>query len=242
MALGGVYVQLLLFLNLGTRRGWVVSITPRPRFTPGKRAPGIHCVGGWEGPKPGWAQRVEEKYSASVRDRTPAVQSVVRHYTDWATPALVFVCTQTNLMSDVCPRCKMNNLGYEQPALLKAIPSCKQLPIYLLFNWMSAVKSRKFGLSLIRLTPEISTFKPTPEAVQATLILNDGAPRTAWMEEVRCLFNFLLKYLLKHLLKYWRVTQNYCEVQCFTDNTKCAIVSFSGSLIWIIILGVSKTI
>jgi hypothetical protein len=51
--LGREEVQLLLFLNLGTRRGWVVSITPRPRFTPGQRAPGIHCTGGWVGPRAG---------------------------------------------------------------------------------------------------------------------------------------------------------------------------------------------
>jgi hypothetical protein len=30
---------------------------------------------------------LEEKSSAPVRYRTPVVQSVVRHYTDWATPA-----------------------------------------------------------------------------------------------------------------------------------------------------------
>jgi hypothetical protein len=41
----------LLILNLGTRRGWVVSITPRPHFTPGERAPGNHCTGGWVGPR-----------------------------------------------------------------------------------------------------------------------------------------------------------------------------------------------
>jgi hypothetical protein len=40
---------------------------------------------GWV-PKPVWTQRLEEKSSASVGDRTPVVQSVVRHYTDWATP------------------------------------------------------------------------------------------------------------------------------------------------------------
>jgi hypothetical protein len=29
-----------------------------------------------------WTQRLEEKSSVSVRDRTPVVQSVVQHYTD----------------------------------------------------------------------------------------------------------------------------------------------------------------
>jgi hypothetical protein len=35
-ALGGEKVQLLLILCLRTRWGWVVSVTPRPRFSPGK--------------------------------------------------------------------------------------------------------------------------------------------------------------------------------------------------------------
>jgi hypothetical protein len=32
-------------------------------------------------------QRVEEKFFTSAGDRTPVIQSVARHYTDWATPA-----------------------------------------------------------------------------------------------------------------------------------------------------------
>jgi hypothetical protein len=33
----------------------------------------------------GWTRRLEEKFFASARNRTPVVQSVVRHYTDRAT-------------------------------------------------------------------------------------------------------------------------------------------------------------
>jgi hypothetical protein len=40
-----------LTLNLGARRGWVVSTTPRPLY-PRKR-PGTHCTGGWVGPRAG---------------------------------------------------------------------------------------------------------------------------------------------------------------------------------------------
>jgi hypothetical protein len=36
---------------------------------------------GWA-PEPVWTQRLEEQSSASVGDRTPVVQPVVRHYTD----------------------------------------------------------------------------------------------------------------------------------------------------------------
>jgi hypothetical protein len=61
----------------------------RPLFTPGK-APGTHSIGGWVGLRAGLdTESLEGKSFASARDRTPVVQSVVRHYTDWATPALV---------------------------------------------------------------------------------------------------------------------------------------------------------
>ena len=42
----------LLFLDHGTRRGLVVSSTPRPHFTPRERA-GTHFTGGWVGPRDG---------------------------------------------------------------------------------------------------------------------------------------------------------------------------------------------
>jgi hypothetical protein len=41
---------------------------------------------GWAS-EPVWTQRLEEKSSASVGDRTPVVQPVVDQYTDWATAA-----------------------------------------------------------------------------------------------------------------------------------------------------------
>jgi hypothetical protein len=54
---------------------------------PGERTPGTHYTGAGWAPEPVWTQRLEEKSSASVGDRTPVVHSVVRHETDWATPA-----------------------------------------------------------------------------------------------------------------------------------------------------------
>ena len=42
----------LLFHDRGTRRGWVVSSTPRPHFTPGK-GPVLIFTGGWVGPRAG---------------------------------------------------------------------------------------------------------------------------------------------------------------------------------------------
>jgi hypothetical protein len=47
----------------------------------------IEQEAGWA-PEPVRIQRLEEKSSAPVGDRTPVVQPVVGHYTDCATPAL----------------------------------------------------------------------------------------------------------------------------------------------------------
>jgi len=43
----------LLFLDYGTRKGWGVSVTPRPLFTPGKDPVPIVLEGGWA-PGPVW--------------------------------------------------------------------------------------------------------------------------------------------------------------------------------------------
>jgi hypothetical protein len=42
----------------------VVSITPRPRFTPRERAPGTHCTGGWVGPRAGLDAEITEQVFA----------------------------------------------------------------------------------------------------------------------------------------------------------------------------------
>jgi hypothetical protein len=61
----------------------VVSVTPCPRFTPGKKNPvPIGEEAGWAS-EPVWTQRLKEKSFASAGDRNPVIQSVVRHYTDW---------------------------------------------------------------------------------------------------------------------------------------------------------------
>jgi hypothetical protein len=60
---------------------WSAS-RPGRALPPGKGLPvNIGQEAGW-GPEPVWTQGLEEISSASVGDRTPVVQSVVRHYTD----------------------------------------------------------------------------------------------------------------------------------------------------------------
>jgi hypothetical protein len=65
---------------------WSAS-RPGLALPPGKEHPvPIVQEAGWA-PEPVWTQRLEEKSSASVGDRTPVVQSVVSYCTDWATAA-----------------------------------------------------------------------------------------------------------------------------------------------------------
>jgi hypothetical protein len=86
-ALGGEEAQLLVILDLGTRWEWVFSVTLRPRFALWKEPPvPIVQEAGWASELV-WTQRLEEKSFAPAGDRTPIVQSEVRHHTDWATPA-----------------------------------------------------------------------------------------------------------------------------------------------------------
>jgi hypothetical protein len=63
---------------------------------PGSALPPVPIAqeAGWA-PEPVWTQTLEDKSSASVGDRTPVVQSVVRHYTDRAT--LVRTTTTTTV-------------------------------------------------------------------------------------------------------------------------------------------------
>jgi hypothetical protein len=68
----------LLFLDLGARRGWVVSTTPQPLY-PRERL-GTHCTGGWVGPRAGLDVREKSRPPPGFDPRT--VQLVASRYTD----------------------------------------------------------------------------------------------------------------------------------------------------------------
>jgi len=71
----------LLFLDHGTRRGWGVSVTPRPLFTPGKtRYPLNRRLDGAQG-RSGKVRKISPPPWFDPR----TVQPIVSHYTDWAT-------------------------------------------------------------------------------------------------------------------------------------------------------------
>jgi hypothetical protein len=68
--------------------GRMVSITSRPRFNTKERTPNTHCTGGRVGRRAGLDAEAKGNILCLLGDRTPVVQSAVRHYTAWATQAL----------------------------------------------------------------------------------------------------------------------------------------------------------
>ena len=67
----------LLFHDRGTRRGWVVSSTPRPQFTPRKEPVPILQEAGWA-PGPVWTGGKSRLHRDSIPDRPARIQSVYR--------------------------------------------------------------------------------------------------------------------------------------------------------------------
>jgi len=65
----------LLFHDRGTRRGWVVSSTPRPHFTPGKDPVPILQEAGWA-PGPAWTGGKSRPHRDSIPDRAARTQSL----------------------------------------------------------------------------------------------------------------------------------------------------------------------
>jgi len=67
----------VLFHNRGTRRGWVVSSTPRPHFTPGKDPAPILQEAGWA-PGPVWTGGKSRPHRDSIPNRPARSQSLYR--------------------------------------------------------------------------------------------------------------------------------------------------------------------
>ena len=67
----------LLFHDRGTRRGWVVSSTPRPQITPGKDPVPILEEAGWA-PAPVWTGVKSRPHRDSIPDRPARSESLYR--------------------------------------------------------------------------------------------------------------------------------------------------------------------
>jgi hypothetical protein len=67
------------------------------RFTPRERAPGIHWIGGWVGPRAVLDAVVKREIRSPRREsnpRIPIFQPVAQRYTDWAITVLFPFCNQ----------------------------------------------------------------------------------------------------------------------------------------------------
>jgi hypothetical protein len=89
-----------IILDLGTRWRWVGSFMPQPLYHQGKspwypldrRLSRPQCWSGCCG--------VEKKSLARARNRTPAIQPVADHYTDWAILAQSYMYIINNNIGD----------------------------------------------------------------------------------------------------------------------------------------------
>jgi hypothetical protein len=100
----------------------VVSVTPRPRSISGERTLVTHYTGGWVGPRACLDTDIRGKILYLCRESnldSPIVQSVARHYTDWATrfPYIVRKTRKSSITMDgfVCRierrSSRMNNIA-----------------------------------------------------------------------------------------------------------------------------------
>jgi hypothetical protein len=87
---GGEEYNSYSFLTSALDGGEWSASRPGRAFTPGEWTPGLHCTGGWVGPRAGLDTKARGKILCPCRGLNPGrpvVQTIVRHYTDWANPA-----------------------------------------------------------------------------------------------------------------------------------------------------------
>jgi hypothetical protein len=86
----------------------VVSVTPRPPFTPGERTPGTHFTGGWVGPRADTEVRGKILLPLlGIEPQSPRLP-VRNQALWWATPAPIFYtcyCEITKLQYDLFSSC-----------------------------------------------------------------------------------------------------------------------------------------
>ena len=89
----------LLFHDRGTRRGWVVSSTPRPHFTPGKDPVPILQEAGWAA-GPVWAGGKSRPHRDSIPDRPVRSHSLYRlRYAAHNIYIYIYLCISQNCLS-----------------------------------------------------------------------------------------------------------------------------------------------
>jgi hypothetical protein len=145
----------------------VVSVTPRPRFNPGERTPGTHCTGGWVGPRAGLDTQARGKIlyccQGSNLDR-PVTQSVVRHYTAWATRLLQPIITLKILKSCI------SHVPHHHATLYSLFRATVQSS---LVTNKCTLRWNQFSLPLLPLSP--------PTNIITRYVLHNSASAHSWI-------------------------------------------------------------
>ena len=108
----------LLFLERGTRRGWVVSSTPRPHFTPGKDPLPILQLGGPQGR----SGRAENLVTTGIfffwlkRLFIPSSVHSLSFCTQCSCECLSFVCVWSVVLQRSFGRVEVCSPGFSHPA------------------------------------------------------------------------------------------------------------------------------
>ena len=97
----------LLYHDRDSRRGWVVSSTPQPHFTPGKTQYPFYK---WLGGPQGWSGWAKNLVSTGIRSWT--IQPIVSRYADWATrPTHVHILHKIWVFLSVCFAVRFKRIG-----------------------------------------------------------------------------------------------------------------------------------
>jgi len=116
----------LLFHDRGTRRGWVVSSTPRPHFTPGKDPVPILQEAGWA-PGPVWMGWKSRPHWDSIPDHPARSQSLY-----WLScPAHTYV-DHTGLF---CVRVVAKTASPSLETLVQLADYCMTTSLYINCTW-----------------------------------------------------------------------------------------------------------
>ena len=94
-------MQLYSFLNLGASWGWVVNATPRQLYP--RERPGIHCIGGWVGPRAGLDRCGKSRaHRDSIPERPGCSQSLYRQSYPAHIYIYIYISSSSSSSSSSC--------------------------------------------------------------------------------------------------------------------------------------------